>query len=145
DEASWNAIAPAEPGQPRHPEHPQFGLKKLLDALDVKRADVVLLPGTAPTPAQQRRAQLVSEAMRPAKTTERWHRFAASADRGEMAQAIADVAILEAPSAEDEAEAIVLILREVVETPGRTAALVSPDRQLARRVAVRLAAWGLAV
>ena len=38
-----------------------------------------------------------------------------------------------------------LILREAVETPGRTAALVSPDRLLARRVAIRLEAWGIRV
>ncbi len=139
DEASWATIVPA------HPEHPQFGLKKLLDALDAKREDVQPLPGPAQTAAQRRRAQLVSEAMRPARTTERWHSFAASTDKRELAQAIAAVRILEAPSAEDEAEAIALILREVVETPGRTAALVSPDRQLARRVGVRLEAWGLAV
>ena len=35
------------------------------------------------------------------------------------------------------------MLREAVETPGGTAMLVSPDRALARRVAARLAAWGL--
>ena len=46
--------------------------------------------------------------------------------------------------AEDEAEAIALILREAAETPGRTAALVTPDRALARRVAARLEAWGIA-
>lgn len=139
DEESWGTIVPA------HPEHPQFGLKKLLDALDVRREDVLPLPGAAPTVAERQRAHLVSEAMRPARTTERWHRFTAAADKREMAQAIAGVAILEAPSAEDEAEAIALILREVAETPGRTAALISPDRQLARRVAVRLEAWGLQV
>ena len=32
-----------------------------------------------------------------------------------------------------------------METPGRTAALVSPDRLLARRVAIRLEAWGIRV
>ena len=91
------------------------------------------------------RASLVSEAMRPARTTERWHRFMAGVRSKEMAQALAGVAILEAPGAEDEAEAIALILREVVETPGRTAALVTPDRELARRVAARLATWDLHV
>jgi ATP-dependent helicase/nuclease subunit B len=139
DEASWASIVPA------HPEHPQFGLKKLLDALDVRRQDVLTLQGHAPTAAERQRARLVSEAMRPAKTTERWHQFIGKSDKKEMAQALAGLAILEAPSAEDEAEAVALILREVAETPGRTAALISPDRQLARRVAVRLESWGLAV
>jgi ATP-dependent helicase/nuclease subunit B len=40
---------------------------------------------------------------------------------------------------------VALILREATETPGRTAALVSPDRLLARRVAVRLASWGIRI
>src|SRR5262245_19615074 len=139
DEESWQTIVPA------HPEHPQFGLKKLIDALGVRREEVLALPGDAPTAAQRGRAGLVSEAMRPAPTTEKWHRFATQADRNEMEEAVAGVSVLEPPSAEDEAEAIALILREAAETPDRTAALVTPDRVLARRVAVRLEAWGLTV
>jgi ATP-dependent helicase/nuclease subunit B len=137
DEASWAGIVPD------HPEHPQFGLKKLLDALDVKREEVAALPGAAAAAAGLDRARLVGEAMRPARTTERWHGFIATADKRQMAEALAGVSILEAPSAEDEAEAVALILREVTETPGRTAALVTPDRALARRVAARLQAWGV--
>src|SRR4029079_9670569 len=139
DEESWNAIVPA------HPEHPQFGLKKLLDALGVRREDVLPLPGPVPDAPQRARAALLSEAMRPARTTERWHRFMAGIRIKEMTQALAGVTLLEASGAEDEAEAVALILREVVETPGRTAALVTPDRQLARRVAARLASWDLHV
>jgi ATP-dependent helicase/nuclease subunit B len=136
DKESWDAIVPA------HPEHPQFGLKKLLDALDVRREDVLALPGSTP---QQARSQLISEAMRPVHTTERWHRFTSSAGARQIGEALKGLAIVEAPSAEDEAEAVALILREVAETPGRTAALVSPDRQLARRVSVRLETWNLRV
>jgi ATP-dependent helicase/nuclease subunit B len=139
DEESWNAVLPA------HPEHPQFGMRKLLAALGVERRDVQPLPGPTLTKTQAARTALVSEAMRPARTTQRWHRFTAGAKSRETAQALGGLAVLEAPSAEDEAEAIALILRGVVETPGRTAALVSPDRLLARRVAARLAAWDLCV
>jgi ATP-dependent helicase/nuclease subunit B len=139
DQESWEAIAPA------HPEHPQFGLRKLIDALGIRREDVLALPGPAQRTAQQARSMLVSETMRPVSTTERWHRFTSTADKRQTAEALEGFAILEAPSAEDEAEAIALILREAAETPGRTAALVSPDRQLARRVSVRLEAWGLRV
>jgi ATP-dependent helicase/nuclease subunit B len=71
DEESWNAIVP------QHPEHPQFGLKKLLDALGVRREDVLPLPGSTPDAPQHARASLLSEAMRPARTTERWHRYMA--------------------------------------------------------------------
>src|SRR5690606_23625572 len=41
--------------------------------------------------------------------------------------------------------AVALILRRALETPGRTAALVSRDRVLARRVVVRLQSWGIRV
>jgi ATP-dependent helicase/nuclease subunit B len=139
DEESWQAILP------EHPEHPQFGLRKLIDALEVRREDVLELPGVAPTVGECGRARLVSESMRPARTTERWHDFVADANFKDMTQAVAGIAVLEAPSAEDEAEAIALILREVAERPDRTAALVTPDRLLARRVSARLEAWGLAV
>jgi ATP-dependent helicase/nuclease subunit B len=42
-----------------------------------------------------------------------------------------------------EAQAIALALREAMETPGKTAALVTPDRQLAGRVSALLARWGI--
>ena len=45
--------------------------------------------------------------------------------------------------AQEEAEAIAMILREAVETPGRTAALVTPDRELAGRVSAALPRHGI--
>ena len=139
DEASWHSISPY------HPEHPQFGLKRLLDQLGLARSDVKTLHGAAPSKRLAARAALVSEAMRPSATTERWHHFANSADRRQMKEALTGVSLIEAPSAQDEAETIALILREAIEIPGRTAALVSPDRMLARRVAIRLQSWGIRV
>ncbi len=139
DDASWDSISP------HHPEHPQFGLKKLLDQLGVKRSEVRTLLGATPSKRLAARGALMSEAMRPSATTERWHHFAQSADRGEINDALTGVTLIEAPSAQDEAEAIALILREAIEVPGRTAALVSPDRLLARRVAIRLQSWGIRV
>ena len=44
-----------------------------------------------------------------------------------------------------EALIIALALRETLETEGRTAALVTPDRNLARRVAGELTRWGVAI
>ncbi len=144
DDASWDAISPA--GATRgHPEHPQFGLRKLLDRLGVERRDVAVLPGAETGAAEGARASFVSETLRPASTTDRWRTFAARAGEVVEAGAFKGLSLIEAPTAEAEAEAIALILREAAETPGRTAALVSPDRLLARRVVVRLEAWGLRV
>lgn len=145
DDASWDAIAPADTAAPRHPEHPQYGLKKLIESLGLARGDIRFLPGTEPDAAALARAKLVSEAMRPASTTQHWHRYIETTDAAAVALGLSGVSLIEAPTQQDEAEAVALILRQVAETPGRTAALVSPDRLLARRVARRLEAWGITV
>jgi ATP-dependent helicase/nuclease subunit B len=138
DEESWAAIGD-------HPEHPQFGLNRLLDALQLSHRDILPLGGTRQSTAHRARWALACEAMRPAGTTDRWHRFVATANRRDMAAALTGICAIEAATAEEEAETIALLLREVVETPGRTAMLVSPDRTLSRRVSARLAVWGLSV
>lgn len=138
DDASWEAIKD-------HPEHPQFGFHKLLAELGVSRSDVQVLPGAAPEAAQIAREQLIAEMMRPSGKTGLWQQYIANTKPETVRGALEGVSLIEAPSAQDEAEAIALILREVAETPGRTAALVSPDRLLARRVGVRLEAWGIRV
>jgi ATP-dependent helicase/nuclease subunit B len=89
---------------------------------------------------------LVSEAMRPAATTDRWqHRvkardFVTAADK-----AMAGVSVIEAANAEEEALAIAVSLREAVEIPNKIAALVTPDRALARRVVAALERWQVEV
>lgn len=138
DEESWGVI-------PQHPEHPQFALKKLLDGLGLERRDVRELTGAEPPCELVTRAGLISEAMRPTATTGRWHHWVGSADRNRVAEALNGVSLIEAPAAQDEAEAIALIMRNVLETPDQTAALITPDRLLARRVAIRLEAWGIRV
>lgn len=126
------------------PDHPQFALQRLLRKLGVLRRDIHILSGDA-RPALESRARFVSQAMRPTETTDQWHAWLETADPEDVRAGLADVHLIEAASALEEAEAIALILRECVETPGKTAALVTPDRLLARRVAIRLAAWGIRV
>ena len=138
DDEAWAAIG-------RHPEHPQFGLKRLLDGLGLSRRDAAPIGTTREAAARAARWTLVCEAMRPAGTTEVWHRFTAGADRREMAAALRGLSLIEADNAQEEAEAIALMLRESLERPRDRAMLVTPDRGLARRVAARLAAWGLDV
>ena len=144
DAASWQAISQAPPA-PSHPEHPHFGMKRLLEALGIEREAVRLLPGVGLSVTVGVRNRLLSEAMRPASTTERWHAFTRTADAGAIRASLDGVSLIEAATAEDEAEAVALILRHAAETPGQTAALVSRDRLLARRVAARLEAWGIRV
>ncbi|HZP10633.1 MAG TPA: double-strand break repair protein AddB [Methyloceanibacter sp.] len=133
-----------------HPEHPQAGMAKLLKKLGATRQQVADVPGSAPNPVQRARLELISEALRPAGSTERWQRFLAGGDllsegRASFANGVAGLRYVVAPTAHDEAEAIALILKWCIETEGKTAALVTPDRVLARRVAARLKRYGLAI
>jgi ATP-dependent helicase/nuclease subunit B len=110
--------------------HPQWGLVRLLDAVGIEPRAVALWPGTKPHP----RAALVAEALRPAATTESWRGLDAAAMRAGLAGAVR----IDCPGPREEAAVIALRLRSALETPGRTAALVTPDRELARRVAAEL-------
>lgn len=130
--------------RPDHPEHPQFALSGLLAKLGVERADVRPLGGDRKRRGAAR-GRLVSETMRPASTTERWRGYVADLSPDAGSDALSGLSLIEAQSEREEAEVVALILREAVEVPGRTAALVSPDRRLARRVAARLSGLGIEV
>lgn len=138
------ALQPASKA-PNHPEHPQFGLAGLLRSIGATRSDVRVIGGGRQDGRAALRAELMSEAMRPASTTGLWPRLKTKLDSADVHNALQGVSLIETPTTLDEAEAVSLILREALETDGQTAALISPDRLLARRVAVRLRAWGIDV
>ncbi len=140
DDESWESL-------PRHPEHPQTGMAELLRKLGVARSDVAYVPGSVPDGRARARLHLVSEALRPAESTDQWQGYLESDElgRASFANALTGISLVEAPTAHDEAEAIALILKSCVDVPGKTAALVTPDRVLARRVAARLKGFGLAI
>ena len=140
DSESWSEIGPSE-REPAGAGHPQYGLKKLLETLGVQREDVH--PIGAPPGAARSRAHFVSEAMRPAGTTDKWSVRKQSSFDDYIA--LSDVGIVEAANEREEALAVAVILRQAAETPGRVAALVTPDRSLARRVAVELRRWHIEV
>ncbi|MFD1697226.1 double-strand break repair protein AddB [Roseibium aestuarii] len=150
DAASWQALGgsrtPARATGKRDssvPAHPQYGLKQLLDRLEVDREDVADL-GAAPVAALADRDILVSEAMRPAETSDGWMTFLGAFHVTRRSAALADVELVVARNEAEEALAAAIALREAVER-GETAAFVSPDRLLSRRVAVELARWKIQV
>lgn len=122
--------------------HPQFGLAKLIAKLGVTRAEVPEI--ASPSQAQADRAWLVSEAMRPADATDLWLERRGELSEERVTEALADVSLMESANERDEAAAISVVLRQAIETPGATAALVTADRNLARRVATELQRFGIA-
>ena len=138
DDETWEAIGGTDDGSGDVPSHPQFGLKRLIAEIGIDRGAVEQL-GEAP-PTLARRAELVSEAMRPASTTESWVE-SANLDDGSLA----GVDVIEARNEQEEALAIAVALRESLETPEKIAALTTTDRTLAQRVAVELRRWNVGV
>ncbi len=169
DDEAWSEVGE------RAPSHPQHRLAKLLVTLNISRSAVEVLPVGWAEPfakpsAQQRsldaglraaerpsapaygqqpsadaRTRLMSEAMLPAALTGHWPELPRLLDPAAMRDALSGVTLIEAGSAEEEAEAVALIMRRAAEDQKTTAALISPDRVLARRVAIRLQAWGVRV
>ncbi|MHB1219478.1 MAG: double-strand break repair protein AddB [Alphaproteobacteria bacterium] len=119
------------------PSHPQFALRFLLERLDVPR-DRVMPWHDLKIPA---RGALLTETMRPAATSEAWRR----AEGTIPADALDGLERIDCPGPMEEAGVIALRLRHALETPGKTAALVTPDRELARRVAAELRRWDIEV
>ncbi|HWB49163.1 MAG TPA: double-strand break repair protein AddB [Stellaceae bacterium] len=117
------------------PAHPQYLSARLLDRLALTAADVRLWRPAATRPRASR-LRLVSEALRPANLTDAWRDL-----KPEPAAAIGDLHRYDCASPQQEATTIALLLRRKLETPGATAALVTPDRALARRVTAELRRW----
>src|SRR5215831_8024974 len=144
DVESWDLIEGRGDGAARAApavEHPQFAMQALLRRIGIAREQVVALG----TPAAHPRERYISEALRPAAATERWQQLAGCDVPLRIEHALETVAVIEAANAEEEALAIAISLREALETPHKTAALITPDRALARRVLAALERWKIAV
>ena len=129
DDASWDVLDPA---------HPQFGMKQLLARIGIERDAVRPWPSPLSASVPTGRALVLSAALRPAAAAAGWPpRVLPSTD------ALAGLGVIESPGPREEAGAIALLMREALEKPVRTAALVTPDRDLARRVAAELRRWDI--
>ena len=139
----WDALGPHDPdeltGRRRAAieTHPQFPLKLLLDRMGVAREEVRSWRrgGRGAAPAVRSRA--IAHAMASPEFTPKWQKLAPRERR------LTGVRALELADPAEEAQAIAVALREALEEPGRTAALVTPDRMLARRVSAHLRRWGI--
>lgn len=130
DEASWLALKP---------EHPQYAMRQLLETLGIARKQVQVRG-----PEGSTRNLLASELMRPTETASQWHETLPRLTRPvtDAAQGLHEIA---AADRHEEARAIALIMREVLETKDKRAILVTPDRDLATRVTHELQRWNIAI
>jgi ATP-dependent helicase/nuclease subunit B len=144
DEESWRSIGGKRNDEghfTEHPasSHPQYAMHALLDRLGINRGDVEILK----PPAPDGRDVLLSEAMRPSDATAQWHDRLKKPEIAEhIASGMKNLAVIEAPNPEMEALAIAIAMREAAHLQ-KSAALVTPDRALARRVMAALSRWNL--
>ncbi len=133
-EAVWASMDDALTAE----DHPQHRFRRVTEGLGI--APDAVQPWTdvdAPAPGRNR---LISLSLRPAPITDQW--LAEGPDLPDLPPETAGLTLIEAPSERAEALAIALILRQAAET-GQRAALVSPDRNLTRRVTAALDRWGI--
>jgi ATP-dependent helicase/nuclease subunit B len=121
--------------------HPQSALSRLLGILQIRRDEVVSLGEVCPSLSM--RGKFISEALSPAEATDGWGLYRASAGPSDIGTALQGVTFIEAADEREEALALAIALRQNLETPGETAALITPDRKLARRVRAELRRWGI--
>ncbi len=138
---SWGAIAAAA-------SHPQHTFGATLAWLGLKPSDIRPWPVEAEVSPERARRRLINEALAPASETSDWNRrleaLAAPASARELVtEALHGLSLIEAEDESEEALAAALLLRETLETPGATAALVTPEASLARRTAAILERWGI--
>src|SRR5450631_2480085 len=145
DDEAWQLISGIKDAlgkftTPPASNHPQFAMHALLNRFGIRRGDVEILG----EPAPRGRDILVSEAMRPSNATAQWHRRLGEPGIVEkISLGMDNLAVIEAANPEMEALAIAVAMREARHL-NKSAALVTPDRALARRVMAALGRWNLA-
>ncbi|WP_336293745.1 double-strand break repair protein AddB [Bartonella sp. CB169] len=146
DEAQWNALGTINEEittsdflnhTTRASSHPQYHFKKLLSLMKCNRAHVREIGQQSSI--NKKRAALLSEALRPASTTDTWAQIV----RDDYESLCENLSLIEAINEREEALAISVALRNAIEDPQKTAALITNDRNLARRVVVELQRFGI--
>ena len=123
--------------------HPQAALARLLLRLGVG-PDAVQPLGDAPDDRQSR-MDFLAQALLPPAATGRWSAFRTEQGDAAIAKALSGLTYVDAADERQEALTIAIAMREALETPDRTAALITPDRKLARRVRSELLRWNIAI
>ncbi|MBR2922792.1 MAG: PD-(D/E)XK nuclease family protein [Alphaproteobacteria bacterium] len=117
--------------------HSQYELKQLLDFLEIKRNEIEDVVESVNRP----REKLISEIMRPAISSDKWLELEGVLEKGTFD----GIKVVECDDLRLESIAIGIMIRKALEEKEKTIALVTPDRNLARRVACELKRWNIEV
>ena len=131
---------PAMP-DPSIRSHPQYEMARLLERLGTDRDAFETLAQASREHALRQR--ILAAAFAPADATDRWEDWREGFAKNDFETGFENVSLMEAANERQEATAIAVALRLALEQPaddGRPAraALITPDRDLARRVTAEL-------
>lgn len=119
-------------------DHPQYRYRRLMDLLGLTPDQIPLWHAAAP--ADPARNRLISLSLRPAPVTDQW--LVEGQDLPDLLDTTQHMTLIKAANPRQEALTLALILRRAV-SRGQRAALVTPDRNLARRVEAQLDRWAI--
>ncbi|MBI1171083.1 double-strand break repair protein AddB [bacterium] len=119
-------------------DHPQFRFRRLMDMLDLAPSDI--RPWRDVRPWNPDRNRLISLSLRPAPVTDQW--LVEGQHLPDLPETTREMTLIKAANPRQEALTLALVLRRAV-SRGQKAALVTPDRNLARRVEAQLDRWGI--
>ena len=140
----WDALSNAEgDDQATLETHPQFGLAQLLHGLGIQRENVIELGEHSDTGNYCQK--LLGLAMAPSSFTSEWLSESVKLDAQKTTKALSKVTLIEAGNERQEALTIAIAMREVLLEDKKTAALITPDRNLARRVSMELQRFNINV
>jgi len=152
DQESWEQIITSPSAREHNPlsiaqslGHPQAMMKQLLGRMRATREDVLDWPfiSSKNNDLRATRLAMLQDALRPAATVPGWKEIAPKPD--DSKRVFAGFSTITCTDPREEASTIALIMRHTLESKGKTAALVTANRVLARRVRAELTRWDIEV
>ncbi len=139
EDTEWRAIE-------NDPVHPLNQIARAMVEFELSLSEVRHwhVPEQMPNKSVSSRQILLREVMRPASRTWQWRRLAI--DESELSpSSLQGLKVISVTDSFQEAELIAGLMRKTLETPNKTAMLVTPDRMLARKVQAALMRWNIIV
>lgn len=134
----FDSSLPVEESEELGDSHPQHGMYRLLERFQVSPKSVLDMDNGRGTGGYEGRLAWLQKALLPPRFTGEWRQSDVH-----FQHALKDMYYLECENSQNEAHVISLLLREALETAGKTAALVTTDRSLAERVKHQLKKWNI--
>ncbi|MFZ1743358.1 MAG: double-strand break repair protein AddB [Pontixanthobacter sp.] len=117
--------------------HPQYHLKLLLNRMGIARGEVQQWHRKGLAAASPDRTHAISSLFLPPEASRSWAQLPADKRR------LSGVRIMESVNPEEEAQAIALQVRQAIETAETRVSVITPDRNLARRIVQHLRRWNI--